>query len=240
MIFFVTYLQVSTLIVKCISMDPEFLRRLETSKLDDAAIVKRVLSGEKELFEILLRRHNQKLFRVIRSYLREQVDVEDAMQDTYLKAFDRLQQFQGVSSFSTWLIRIGINEALLRVKKNKVRSFNHGMQDVMSNAIIQLPDPQMNPEKLAIGQETKKLIEHAIDQLPPKYRVIYVLKEVEGMDNSEIADNLGITRSNVKVRLHRAKNLMKDTLLHLSSDKDIFEFGAYRCDAMVDCVMKRI
>jgi RNA polymerase sigma factor (sigma-70 family) len=209
--------------------------------IDDSTVIKRVLSGEKELFEILMRRHNQKLYRVIRSYLREREDIEDAMQETYLKAFGKLDQFMGNASFSTWLIRIGINEALLRLKRSKIRNLHGNTVDVVEEYVIQLPDnEETNPENMVISKETQRLIEGAIDELPEKYRVIYVLKEVEGMDNASISQCLGISDSNVKVRLHRTKALMKEALLKLSSDTRIFEFGNHRCDAVVEYVMRRI
>jgi RNA polymerase sigma factor (sigma-70 family) len=221
-------------------MNSFFAQQTDTRKADDTAIIKRIVAGEKELFEIILRRYNQKLYRVIRSYLKDADDIQDAMQDTYLKAFDKLYQFQGNSSFSTWLIRIGINEALQRIKKNKVISLNH-THDLTDTKVIQLPaSKQMNPENSAINKETKKLIEAAIDELPEKYRTIYILKEIEGMDNAAIGDCLELDENNVKVRIHRAKNLMKDALLKLSSDSEIFEFGNSRCDAMVNYVMSRI
>jgi RNA polymerase sigma-70 factor (ECF subfamily) len=214
----------------------------DSHQMHDSVVVRRVLAGEKELFEILLRRYNQKLFRVIRSYLKDSGDVEDAMQDTYLKAFDKLQQFQGNAAFSTWLIRIGINEALLRLRRLKKERQLYDVGDTFTEArLIQLPDAkQMNPEKLAIRHETKLLIERAIDQLPEKYRVVYVLKEAEGMDHDQIAALLNLSDANVKVRLHRAKALLKDALYKLSADTTIFEFGNQRCDAIVLFVMARI
>jgi RNA polymerase sigma factor (sigma-70 family) len=214
----------------------------EIQQLPDDVVVQRVLSGEKELFELLLRRYNQKLYRVIRSYLRQSSDIEDAMQDAYLKAFNKLDQFRGDSSFSTWLIRIGINEALQRIKKDtKVKLLHDQNADLTSNDIIQLPDlKDVNPEKIAIGKEVKSLIEHAIDELPEKYRVIYVLKEIEGMETQELCACLGVSEANAKVRLHRAKHLMKETLLRLSADSEIFEFGSSRCDALVSRVMSNI
>jgi RNA polymerase sigma factor (sigma-70 family) len=212
----------------------------DSSKLDDSVIVGRIINGEKELFEIILRRYNQKLYRVIRSFLRDSEDIQDAMQDTYLKAFDKLYQFQGDSAFSTWLIRIGINEALQRIKKSKVLHFEESNES-MDKKIVQLPaGKQMNPEQSVIMQETKKLLENAIDELPEKYRTIYVMREIEGMNNTEIALCLGITEGNVKVIHHRSKLLMKDVLLKLSSVAEIFEFGNARCDGMVNCVMSRI
>jgi len=212
-----------------------------TSQLDDNAIIRRILAGDKALFEILLRRYNQTLYRVIRSYLKDQDEVQDAMQNAYLKAFDKLFQFHGNSSFSTWLIRIGINEALLRlkdVKKGNVM-FLHS-QDINPEIVNQIADQQMNPEKAIFHEEAKLMLESAIDGLPEKYRLIYILKEVEGLSNAEISDGLGLTDSNVKVRLHRAKALLKDILFQLSATREVFEFGNSRCDTVVRLVMKKI
>lgn len=212
-----------------------------SNQLDDRVIVKRVVAGEKELFEILLRRYNQTLYRVIRGYLKDQDEVQDAMQNAYLKAFDKLYQFQGTSSFSTWLIRIGINEALLRlkdIKREKVIYLNP--KEVSLKVVNQIPDKQMNPEKVFIRQESQQLLEQAIDNLPEKYRVIYILKEIEGLDNTEVAESLGLSDSNIKVRLHRAKSLLKESLYKVSVKDGVFEFGNSRCDAVVDFVMKHI
>ena len=212
----------------------------DTNRLDDSHIVARIVRGEKELFEILLRRNNQKLYRVIRSYLKDEDDIRDAMQNTYLKAFDKLSQFQGDSAFSTWLIRIGINEALQRIKKQKLVQL-HPLIDLTDAKVLQLPaSKEMNPENSVISREAKRLLEAAIDELPEKYRTVYVMREVEGMNNEEVAVILGIEENNVKVRHHRAKNLMKHTLLRLTADTSIFEFGNARCDALVNFVMARI
>src|SRR5690606_9316782 len=218
------------------------LEGASSARLDDTVVVRRVLAGEKELFEILLRRYNQTLYRVIRGYLHDEADVEDAMQDTYLKAFDKLEQFQGKAAFSTWLIRIGINEALLRLRKlRRVRSLVSHEADVDAKAIVQLSDTrQINPEKQAIQMETRQLLEKAIDQLPEKLRVIYILKEVEGLKNEEIARCLEISEPNVKVRLHRARTVLKETLYNISSSTEIFEFGNSRCDGLVARVMRTI
>ena len=210
-------------------------------KIQDEIVVRRVLSGEKELFEILLRRYNQTLYRVIRGYLHDEDDVEDAMQDTYLKAFDKLQQFQGKSAFSTWLVRIGINEALLRIRRLKQsRSMVLHEADAKEEIVNVSDNIEMTPEKLAIHHETRQLIEKAIDQLPEKFRVIYILKEIEGMKNEEIAHCLEISTPNVKVRLHRARTLLKDSLYRISADSEIFEFGNRRCDRLVEGVMEKL
>jgi RNA polymerase sigma factor (sigma-70 family) len=218
------------------------IENFKGSSLDDSVIIKRIIAGEKELFEILLRRYNQTLYRVIRSYLKDIDEVQDAMQNAYLKAFDKLFQFQGNSSFSTWLIRIGINEALLRlkdIKKGKLVYLDTS-QTTEPDFINQIPDKQMNPEKAIIRQEANQLLEKAIDNLPEKYRVIYILKEIEGLDTAQIEQSLGLTENNVKIRLHRAKKLLKENLFNLTSNGQIFEFGNSHCDAVVNFVMSRI
>lgn len=212
-----------------------------SSHLDDFDIVRRVIAGEKELFEILLRRHNQTLFRVIRNYLKDQEEVKDAMQNAYLKAYDKLYQFRGNSSFSTWLIRIGINEALLRLndmKKSRTAYLNTA--DIADEMLKQIPDTQMNPERAIIRQESRLLFEQAIDHLPEKYRIVYILKEIEGFANADVSEALDISESNIKVRLHRAKSLLKESLYTLSVKDEVFEFGNSRCDAVVAFVMTRI
>jgi RNA polymerase sigma-70 factor (ECF subfamily) len=151
-----------------------------------------------------------------------------------------LQQFNNQSSFSTWLIRIAINEALQNIRKNKRLETNYGKTESLEN-VFQLPDTnQMNPEKQAIKNETRILVERAVDQLPEKYKVVFVLHQIEGLSNPEIAECLKLTESNVKVRLHRAKNLLKEELFKSTQDASIFEFGNHKCDAVVEEVMERI
>jgi len=211
-----------------------------TCKLEDKAVVSRILAGEKALFEILLRRYNQRLYRVVRSYLKDEDEVRDAMQNTYLNAFDKLYQFHGDAAFSTWLIRIGINEALLRLKQmKKHREVSFTPVGMDEEKAAQIPD-RNNPERIVIRGEAQALLETAIDNLPEKYRIVYVLKEVEGLPSSEVIDALGLSDANVKVRLHRAKALLKESLYKLSVTSEIFEFGNSRCDALVSDVMKAI
>ena len=210
---------------------------VQTSKsIPDYVVVEKVLQGETELFEILMRRYNELLFRTIRSYI--DVDVEDTMQDAYIKAYQKLYQFKNEAKFSTWLVRIGINEALQRKRKSK----SYRTLDItQESSIIQIPDTAaMDPENRTIQKESLVYIEKAIDALPSKYKIIYILKEIEGMDISEIAKSLELTKSNVKVRLHRARKMMKEFLLKSTNTQSIFEFGNHKCDRLVDKVMKEI
>ncbi len=207
--------------------------------IPDAEVVERVLAGEKELYELLMRRHNQKLYRVIRSYLKDEAEVEDAMQNTYLKAYEKLYQFKEQAQFSTWLIRIGINEALGRLReKGKYTAILDLGPNQLTLDVLQLPDAiSMNPENKTIQKEVKLLLEKAIDDLPVKYKTIYMLREIEELSNAEIADCLNLSEANVKVRHHRAKVLLKESLYALSINKEVFAFGNRRCDAVVAKVM---
>ena len=211
-------------------------------KIKETEIIKRILGGEKELFEILVRRNNQKLYRVIRSYLKDDAEIEDIMQNSYIKAYTKLYQFKLESSFSTWLIRIGINESLVRLKeKGKLVQLNEQSANLKSHIILEIPDTkQLNPHDRMIRNEAKQLLENAIDCLDSKYKSIYMMKEVEEMSLKEIAFALDLTVANVKVRLHRSKEMLKDKLFEISNDKDIFEFGFSRCDRLTENVMNLI
>lgn len=211
----------------------------DKSRISDAEVVERVLRGEKELYELLMRRHNQKLYRTIRCYLKREGEAEDAMQDTYLRAYEKLHQFRNDSRFSTWLIRIGINTALGKLRQAKRLAPAATLEDILDNHIIlQMPEPsRMNPEKIAIQKEVKQLLEKAVDRLPEKYRIIYVLREMEDIAVAEICQCLDLSESNVKVRLHRAKSMLKEDLYKLSISRDVFEFGSRHCDALVARVM---
>ena len=209
------------------------------AKLADEDIVTRVLAGDKDLYELLMRRHNQKLYRVVRSYLKNQREVEDIMQDTYLRAFEKLAQFRHDAQFSTWLIRIGINMALARLRKYK--QLAEAPSDLVDYNVLPISDTTpMDPENIIIRNESRLLLEQAIDALPEKYRIVYTLRELEELSVQEVMECLELSESNVKIRLHRAKALLKDNLYKLTHDRKVFEFGNSRCDALVHQVLKSL
>lgn len=218
------------------------LNNFNRHTIEESEIISRILSGEKELYEILVRRNNQKLYRIIRSYLKDEAEIEDIMQNSYIKAFTKLHQFKLEASFSTWLIRIAINESLARLKeKGKLYHINEQIGALNKNTILEIPDKrQLNPQDKMIQNEAKHLLENAIDQLGAKYRVVYIMKEVEAMSINEIAVALNLTVANVKVRLHRSKEMLRDKLFELSSDQQVFEFGFSRCDRITERVMESI
>lgn len=208
--------------------------------LSDLEVVERVRNGEKALCEILMRRHNQTLYRAVRSYLKDGDDVQDAMQEAYVKAFSKLDQYKGDAAFSTWLVRIGINEALQALRKQRALHV-YADPEVRAERLTQLPDTgQMNPEQRTIREEHRRLLEQAVDRLPEDYRAVYMLREVEEMSVGEVSQSLDISEANVKVRLHRAKNMVKDALMGAQEPASAFGFGNAHCDALVALVMARI
>ena len=207
-------------------------------ELTEAQIIGKILDGEIELFEILMRRYNELLYRSIRSYIDRDGDVQDTMQDTYIKAYEKLYQFKNEAKFSTWLIRIGINEALQRRRKSQKYKIVALQQE---DTILQIEDHNiMDPERKTMYKESSLFMEKAIDTLPEKYKIVYMLKEVEGIGISEISECLDLSNSNVKVRLHRARIMLKDSILKMTDHSSIFEFGNSKCDNVVANVMEHI
>ncbi|MEM0519394.1 MULTISPECIES: RNA polymerase sigma factor [Aequorivita] len=214
------------------------LKNVDQKEPTEALIIEKILDGQIELFEILMRRYNELLYRTIRSYISTESDAEDTMQDTYIKAFQKLYQFKNEAKFSTWLIRIGINEALQRKRKaQKLRTIAIQQED----RVLQIEDRTiMDPERKTMYKESSHFMEKAIDTLPEKYKIVYMLKEVEGIGISEISSSLDLTNSNVKVRLHRARIMLRDSILSLTDHTTVFDFGNSKCDKIVANVMDYI
>jgi RNA polymerase sigma-70 factor (ECF subfamily) len=178
-----------------------------------------------------VRRYNQRLFRATRAILRDEDAAEDAMQEAYLRAFAKLDQFAGEAKFSTWLTKIAVHEALNRLRRVKAQE---ELSETMHNSD--------NPERAAYGQELKTAIEKAVDALPPLYRTVFVLREIEELTIAETANCLGITPENVKTRVHRARTLLRSRLDRAigSAAPDAFAYLGPRCDRMTRAVMDSI
>jgi RNA polymerase sigma-70 factor (ECF subfamily) len=201
------------------------------ARLADEEIVTRVLEGDTALFELIVRRYNQRLFRATRAILRDDDAAEDAMQEAYLRAFARLNQFAGEAKFSTWLTKIAVHEALGRLRRAK-------SEEELSEPM----DNSHDPERTAYGRELHSAVEKAVDALPPLYRSVFVMREVEDMTVAETADCLGITQEAVKTRTHRARALLRSRLERAigSAAPAAFSYLGFRCDRMTRRVMDRI
>jgi RNA polymerase sigma-70 factor, ECF subfamily len=214
--------------------------------LSDADIVNRVRAGDHALFEILMRRHNQRLYRAARAVIKDESDVEDVMQQAYVNAFIHLDQFEERSQFSTWLTRITLNEAFGR--RRKVRQHESlegaplGFDDDSGEFMESITSRQPDPERQAYGQELHRVLEDAVDSLPETYRTVFMLRDIEGLSTSETGQGLGLREEAVKTRLHRARALVRRAVTARIGEAgaSAFVFQAPRCDRVVAAVLARI
>lgn len=212
------------------------------TELTDEAIVERVRGGDIALYEILVRRHNQRLYRTIRAILRDDRDVEDVMQQAYVDAYTHLDQFRGAARFATWLTRIAVNRAI-RNGQGERRQLAVVSRDADATlAIEHTAAPGLDPEHAMYGHELKAVLESLVDGLPDPFRVVFVMREVEGLSTTETAAGLSINEDTVKTRLHRAKRLLRDKLDRRlgPAAADIYPFHLSRCDRVVAGVMAAI
>ena len=205
--------------------------------LNDDEIIARILNGEKDLYSIIVRRYNQRLYRVGMSMINDEAEVEDAMQVAYINAYENLGKFGFRSSFPTWLTRILINECLLRLRKRK-KSISMNDEN-MENVMRQNKEPQ-TPVTATVNSELRLILNDAISKLPEKYRTVFVMREIENMNIAETKECLDLSEVNVKVRLNRAKAMLREILSAQYSKDDILQFHLSRCDRMVEKVMTGI
>src|SRR5215475_12138633 len=172
------------------------LERARIENWPDEEIVRRILAGEPILFEILMRRHNQRVYRAIRSILREDTETEDVMQEAYVRAYQHLSQFEGRAAFSTWLTRIAVHEALARLR---MRERNQQFcSDPNEGEISVSPGiPALDPEQTVSKAELNRMLEEAVLGLPEQYRTVLMLRDVEEMSTSETAAALSLSEENV-------------------------------------------
>lgn len=211
--------------------------------MSDEEVVDRVRRGDRQLFELLMRRHNRKMYRVIRSVLNQEDEIEDVIQQAYLQAFAHLHQFEGRSSFSTWLIRIALHESFARRRQHlRAAAAVNDQREEHTDVVDSLEADAPSPEQHAYAQQLKRVLESAVDQLPDNYRVVFVMRDVEGLTTSETGAALGIGDEAVKTRLHRARAMLRrDVANQLGSvAPGAFDFQAPRCDRVVAYVMGQI
>jgi len=204
----------------------------------DEELVRKVVAGDAGLFEILMRRHNQRIYRAVRAVLPGDEDAEDVMQQAYLNAYQALHQFAGDAQFSTWLTRIAVNEALGRRRK-RMRSQLEGKDDV-DITLVESSDP--DPEQEASRSELRDVMEREVAALPDTFRAVVMMRDVEGLSTSETAETLGISEDLVKQRLHRARARLRENLYQRAGVTltSLFAFGNARCDRVVERVMTEI
>jgi len=216
-----------------------FVSAEKYNDLSDLEVIRKVLEGTTEFFEVIMRRYNQRLFRIQRAYISDEDAIKDTLQSTYIRAYENLSSFRGDAQFSTWITRIAINEAqkYLNDQKRYTNLKSVYKDGSMDRSQINNSD---TPENDTIQGDFKVLLEGLVDGLPPKYRSVYIMRELEYMNSRETAECLGLSLSNVKVRLHRANQMLSDGLRRKIHDTEIFDFMGERCDLLVLKVMTTI
>lgn len=209
----------------------------------DEEIIIRVLAGEKELYEIIMRRYDKRMFRISRSYAHDGDEAEDIVQQAFINAYDHLPHFERRSKFSTWLTRIVINEALRRTRQKcrfvplEPRLSANG--EAYEHHQVESPTTD-NPAEKVMNDELKSILERTVDGLPVKYRSVFVMREIEEMSIAETSELLGISAANVKVRLNRAKEMLKQRIGLVYHEAGVYHFDLVRCDRIVANVLREV
>ena len=211
--------------------------------LTDETIFGRVLAGETALYELIMRRHNERLYRAARAILRNDDEAEDVLQETYVRAFRSLHQFEGRARFATWLTRIAVHEAMNRRRKRlRLVSLDRTGAERGEHELSNLISHDATPEDDAERRELAAVITRCVDALPETLRLVFILRDIQGLSVEEAAEVLDISPANVKVRLHRARRALRqrlsDTLI--SGSGELYPFHLSRCDRVVARVFERI
>lgn len=210
--------------------------------INDEEVIARVRAGDKASFEIVMRRYNQRLYRAARAILRDDLLAGDLVQEAWVRACQHLGDFAGRASFSTWILRITVNEGLARLRTAKRYAEKRERTGAEGGRMDRFTSSAPDPEQQAAASQMRALLEQLIDGLPDANRTVFMLRDVEGMSTYETSEVLGITEENVKVRLHRARASLREMLsLHAGiQSREAFSFLGVRCDRIVKRVFERI
>ncbi len=219
---------------------PDTIKNKETSpSATDNELVARIRCGEMQAFEKIIRRHNQRLYRIARSILRDEHESMDVVQETYVKAYYKIHQYRGPASFASWLSRIASNEALMQIRK---RNRVYYTLDDLKQSREELKSSDPEPMDEVATQQLHILLEEAVDSLPVDYRCVYVLRAIQHLSTAETALSLGVSQQVVKTRYLRAKRALRKIFLKHMEQAGLkaYEFAGQRCDLIVFEVMKRL
>ena len=210
----------------------------------DAELVRRALARDETAVRTILQANNRRLYRLARGILRNDAEAEDVVQEAYVRAFTHLESFRGDSSLSTWLSRIAMNEALGRLRRQRPAVDLDALPPGKLEAeIIQFPfAASEDPEKSMAQREIQAIVEHAVDELPEAFRLVFVTRVIEGMNVEETAEILGLKPETVKSRLHRARTMLRDIVERKIGPvvMEAFPFAGKRCERLTDAVLKRL
>lgn len=217
------------------------------ASLSDADLARQVASGDEAAFRVMMRRHNQTLFRTARSILRDDAEAEDAVQESYLQAYRAMGSFRGDAKLATWLVRIVVNESVGRLRKMRRTAaviplgIEPGEEPPVgeSGPDDEAPD---QPERETLRTEVRRILEAKIDDLPDAFRTVFMLRAIDEMSVEDAATSLGIPEATVRTRFFRARGLLRESLareLDIATD-GAFSFLGERCDRIVEAVIARL
>jgi RNA polymerase sigma-70 factor (ECF subfamily) len=212
----------------------------DAEALSDDEIVRNVLAGDAAAFELIMRRYNQRLFRVVRSIVGGRAETEDVMQEAYFRAFTHLGRFEGRSRFSTWLTRIAMNEAI--AYRRKQRRFRADASGEPETDVMSSPSTGRDATEEASLKELQNLLATAVDSLPTDLRLVFTLRMIERLSTNETAECLNLTAANVKVRLFRARAALQSRIDQAIGEeaRQLYAFAGEDCDRVVRTVLARI
>lgn len=211
----------------------------EFEQYTDLDIIQKILNGQLPLFEILIRRNNPFLYKIGRAYNYSHEDTQDLMQDTFIDAYCNLSKFENRASFKTWIIKIMLNNCFRKQQKFSFK--NEIANDINEQSIPMFINPtHSDTNKSVMNKELSAVIEKALQQVAIDYRMVFSLREMNGLNVKETAEALNISEANVKVRLNRAKAMLRKEVEKSYTTDDIFEFNLIYCDAIVNNVMRKL
>src|SRR2546423_4716297 len=219
--------------------------RLAATGSTEAQLVQRARNRDEAAVRIIMQSNNRRLYRLARGILRNDSEAEDVVQETYVRAFTHLENFRGDSSLATWLARIAMNEALGRLRRQRLGvEWNSLPPGTLEAQIIQFPHSgaSADPEKSMAQRQIQNVVEHAIDELPDAFRVVFITRVIEGMNVEETAEILQLKPETVKTRLHRARTMLRDNVEKQIGPvvMEAFPFAGRRCERLTHAVLKRL
>jgi RNA polymerase sigma-70 factor, ECF subfamily len=211
----------------------------------DAELLRRARGRDEAAIRLILQSNNRRLYRIARGILRNDSEAEDVVQETYVRAFTHLENFRGDSSLATWLARIAMNEALGRLRRQRPGvEWTSLPPGTLEAQIIQFPlsATSVDPEKSMAQREIQHVVEHAIDELPDAFRIVFITRVIEGVNVEETAEILGLKPETVKTRLHRARTILRDKVEKIIGPvvMEAFPFAGKRCEGLTGAVLKRL
>jgi RNA polymerase sigma-70 factor (ECF subfamily) len=218
----------------------------QTAPVDpgDTELVRRALRRDETAVRAIMQANNRRLYRLARGILRNDGEAEDVVQEAYVRAFTHLESFRGDSSLSTWLSRIAMNEALGRRRRRRPAVELDALPPgALEAQIIRFPLAAADdPEKSMAQREIQHVVEHAIDELPEAFRLVFITRVIEGMNVEETAEILSLKPETVKSRLHRARNMLRENVEKKIGPvvMEAFPFAGKRCERLTGAVLKRL